>query len=150
MYSRQEISLMRQQFWTAFGQYLAPVLSATGEKVNWVNYKTGVRHIRFTMEVENNKAVIAIELGHPGKESREAAWMKLKMLRADLESRLGESWIWEQGAGKDNRLVDCIYKELAGVNIMDKGDWPALISFFKPRILALDQFWSEHQFIFES
>jgi len=141
---------MRQQFWTAFGQYLSPIASATGEKINWVNYKTGVRHIRFTMEVENNKAVIGIELSHPGKESREAAWMKLKMLREELESISGESWQWEQDKQKDNHAVDRICKELTGVSIMNKANWPALISFFKPRILALDQFWSDNKFIFES
>lgn len=150
MYSRQEISLMRQQFWTAFGQYLSPIVSATGEKINWVNYKTGVRHARFTMEVENNKAVIGIELSHPDIESREAAWAKLKMLREDLENVSGEIWQWEQNKQKDNRMVDCVYKELEGVSIMNKADWPALISFFKPRILALDQFWSANKFIFES
>jgi hypothetical protein len=64
MYSKQEAAQLRQEFWTAFGQYMSPVLSAEGEKVNWVNYKTGEKDIRFRMSADNKTAEIAIELTH--------------------------------------------------------------------------------------
>jgi hypothetical protein len=60
MYSKQEASLLTQQFWTSFGQYLVPVLSAEGEKINWINYKTGEKDIRFTMMTGNRTAKISI------------------------------------------------------------------------------------------
>jgi len=31
---------------------------------------------------------------------------------------------------------------LKEVNIFDTNAWPAIISFLKPRIIALDKFWS--------
>ena len=149
MYSKQEISLTRQQFWTAFGQYLAPILSAEGEKPNWVNYKTGVKHIRFIMEVEGSTATIAIELSHPGKEARENTRSKLESLQQDFEAVMGESWQWQVDIEKDHRITDRLSASLSRVNIMDKSDWPALISFFKQRVLLLDRFWSDFKFIFE-
>lgn len=45
MYSKAEKSKIRKDFWTAFGQYMKPVPSAEGTKVNWPNYKTGVKQI---------------------------------------------------------------------------------------------------------
>jgi hypothetical protein len=39
--------------------------------------------------------------------------------------------------------VSRIYTAAEGVNIYRKEDWPAIISFFKPRIIALDAFWTE-------
>ena len=44
MYSKQELSRIREEFWTSFGRYMQPILSADGEKVNWVNYKTGMTY----------------------------------------------------------------------------------------------------------
>jgi hypothetical protein len=41
MYTKQEISKQKQAFWTAFGKYMKPVLSADGEEISWLNYKTG-------------------------------------------------------------------------------------------------------------
>ncbi|TVP42967.1 MAG: DUF4268 domain-containing protein, partial [Mongoliibacter sp.] len=38
---------------------------------------------------------------------------------------------------------------LADVNVMEKDDWPAIISFLKPRIIALDAFWSNIKPAFE-
>ena len=49
MYSKAEATQLRQAFWTAFGQYMAPVPSAEGETTNWINYKTGFKHLYFRM-----------------------------------------------------------------------------------------------------
>ena len=64
MYSKQEASQLRQAFWTAFGQYMLPVPSGEGEKVNWTNYKTGEKDLYFRMNADNKQATIAIELTH--------------------------------------------------------------------------------------
>ena len=36
------------------------------------------------------------------------------------------------------------------VNILNKSDWPNIISFFKQRIIALDLFWSLAKVTFEA
>jgi hypothetical protein len=41
MDTKQEASLTRQHFWTVFSQYMTPVLSAEGLRINWINYNTG-------------------------------------------------------------------------------------------------------------
>ena len=71
MYSKQEASRLRQEFWTIFGQYMRPVLSADAEKINWINYKTGQKDILFRMNAENEKAGIRIELVHRDSGIRE-------------------------------------------------------------------------------
>ena len=68
MYSRQEAAQLKQEFWSRFGQYLAPVLAADGEKINWINYKTGEKDIYFKMEADNKEAFIAIEVTHKDPE----------------------------------------------------------------------------------
>jgi hypothetical protein len=42
-----------------------------------------------------------------------------------------------------------IYCTLQPANIFKETDWPAIISFLKPRMIALDAFWANHKFIFE-
>jgi len=65
MYSKDEVSQLKQEFWTAFGQYMSPILSAEGIRANWVNYKTGLKHVYFRMNANKRSASIAIELAHP-------------------------------------------------------------------------------------
>jgi hypothetical protein len=142
MYSKQQASQLRQEFWTVFGRYMQPVLSSGGEKVNWVNYKTGAKNIYFRMQAGKG-ASIAIELTHPAEALRLEYYEKFRQLRTILNSELDEEWIWKEHEMDENgRIISRIYTELDNVNIFNKEDWPALVSFFKPRIIGLDAFWN--------
>jgi hypothetical protein len=151
MYSKEQASQLRQQFWTTFGQYIAPQLSADGLKINWINYKTGVKHIQFKMQAENRSAFIAIELTHPDAGIQELHFEQFKELKLVLAHTLQEDWEWTVHTHDQNgKLVSRIYKELQNVSLFNRNDWPALISFFKPRIIALDEFWSTAKYSFEA
>ena len=72
-------------------------------------------------------------------------------LRPLLHETLGETWTWEADATDANGLpISRIYTELAPANLFSRDSWPALISFFKPRLIALDAFWTDAQYAFEA
>lgn len=151
MYSKAEVTQLRQAFWTAFGQYMAPVPSAEGETTNWINYKTGLKNVYFRMRADNRRATIAIELSHPDAGIRELFWEQFLELRTLLHEALGEEWTWEAAAIDEQGLpLSRIGTELRPANLFSREDWPRLISFFKPRIIALDAFWADAQWSFEA
>ena len=150
MYSREESARIKTAFWTSLGQYMKPIPSAWKEKVNWLNYKTGIKDVYFRMHADNKMASIAIELTHPDEVIREIIFERFETLRSMLEAKTGEVWVWHREAYDEHgRLISTIGTSLPGVNIMKQDDWPALISFFKPRLLALDQFWADAKDIVE-
>lgn len=56
----------------------------------------------------------------------------------------GESWDWSGNYLDEEGVNICrISKEIQDVNILNEADWPAIISFLKPRLLALDEFWEQ-------
>ena len=151
MYSKQEASRLRQQFWTAFGQYMSPVLSADDEQVNWLNYKTGEKDIYFRMRADNKKASIGIELTHKDTGLQALYFEQFQQLLSLLHDTLQEAWIWQLHAHDEHgKPVSRIYTEKENVNIFKQEDWPGIISFLKPRIIALDAFWSTAKHIFEA
>lgn len=144
MYSRQEAAQLRQSFWTSFGLYMAPVPSAEGLKINWVNYKTGVKDLYFKMQADSGTARIAIVLAHSNEERRQEFFQQLLQVKNLLRDALHEEWQWEPQAQDENyKTVSRIYTSMNDVHIFRKEDWPAIISFFKPRIIGLDAFWTE-------
>lgn len=150
MYSKDQASQIKQAFWTSFGQYIAPQLSAEGLKVNWINYKTGVKHLYFKMQVDNKFASIAIEITQPDADLRELLFEQFLEFKKLLEAQLQEEWEWEPFAVDEyGKSISRIYKVLPGVSIFRKEDWPDLISFFKPRMIALDEFWNDAQHSFQ-
>ena len=142
MYSKQEASQLRKKFWTQFGQYMRPLPGADGNPVNWLNYKTGIKHLYFRMDVNNKVAIIAIELRHSDPLLQQFYFEKFTELKKTFQLTIGEKWQWELHViDEDGKLVSRISTMLKGVNIFDTADWPAIISFLKPRMLALDSFW---------
>lgn len=150
MYTKHQASQLRHEFWTTFGQYMAPVLSSTGEKINWVNYKTGEKHLFFKMDADQQFAAISIELTHPGLDLQKSYFDQFTAMKNLLHSTVGEPWDWVLHTTDENgKVVSRIFTEIAGKSIFNKEDWPALISFFKPRIITLDEFWSTARYSFE-
>jgi hypothetical protein len=130
---------------------MAPVPSAEGDTTNWINYKTGLKNVYFRMQADNRRASIAIELTHPDSGIRELFWEQFLELRTLLHETLGETWTWEADATDAiGQPLSRIYKDLAPANIFNRESWPALISFFKPRLVALDAFWADAQYSFEA
>ncbi|SNR96819.1 protein of unknown function [Belliella buryatensis] len=150
MYSKAERSKIRKDFWTAFGQYMKPVPSTSGTKVNWPNYKTGVKHLFFKMKAEQGFASIAIELTHSDIELQQIFFEQLEEFKSMLHSEVGEIWDWElHQIDELGKVISRTQKTLPNVNVMNQNDWPKIISFLKPRIIALDAFWANMKPAFE-
>ena len=151
MYSKQEASQRRQEFWTSYGIYMSPIRSSEGEKINWVNYKTGERNVAFRMHADNKRATIAIELSHKDREIQQLYFEQFTQFKKLFDDIIKEEWEWRMNDHDEHgKIVSRIYTEKNGVSILEKQDWPELISFFKLRIIVLDEFWSSVKYAFES
>jgi len=143
MHTREESSLMRQEFWTIFGKYMSPIRSSEGLRVNWINYKTGVKDVYFRMETLNDSATIGISIDHKDAGVRELFFDQFLELKVMLHEALKEEWNWQRDAGR-------IVRELPKTSVFNKDQWPELITFFKTRIIALDSFWENAKYSFEA
>lgn len=148
MYTRETSSRLRQEFWTTFGRYMNPVPSANGTKVNWINYQTGVRGVFFRMNADSDCASIAISLEHADIAQQTLYFEKILQLKTMLHTALQEEWVWKLHNVYDNRVSSRIYNTLPEVSIFNKDHWPDIISFLKPRIVALDSFWEDARYSF--
>lgn len=150
MYSAAQISKRKQEFWTAFGEYMKPVPTAEGRHISWQNYKTGIKGIFFRMRAERNFASIGIEVTHPDQDIQELLFGQFEQFKKLLEIETKEPWEWKLlGVDEFGKTLSVIERRLDGVNVMDQNDWSAIISFLKPRIIALDSFWSNVKYGFE-
>lgn len=150
MYTKEQASKVRQEFWTKFGKYMVPVLSAEGQKVNWVNYTSGIPGLYFRMNATKDSASIAIEIMHKDAAFAEKVYQQFLLLKPMLEEHTGETWEWYALCENEHgQLLSRIIKVEKPLNVFKESDWPSIISFFKPRMIALDAFWSEYKMVFE-
>lgn len=150
MYARGEASKIKHEFWTTFGRYMSPVLSAEGITINWVNYHTGIKDVFFRMDAFNSTASVAISIEHNDADIRDLFFEQFVELKPVLAYTVGEDWIWRRHDIVLEKPVSRIFTELPGVSVFNKEHWPALISFFKHRIIALDAFWENAKYSFDA
>ena len=150
MYTKEEASAVRQKFWTGFGRYMQPVPAASGEKVNWVNYKTGVKGISFKMNADNNGVFVAVEISLPDKMLQHQYFEIFRNFKKAFEQVAGGNWDMKEVFITENgHEISRVSTELNGINIFRETDWPEIISFLKKNIMALDVFWNEYKVGFE-
>ncbi len=150
MYSKEEASKIRQQFWITFGKYMKPIPAADGLPINWINYKTGVKNIFFKMNADQKHTSIAIEITAVDETIRSIYFEQFEAFKTLLNDALGEEWEWEANAVNEfGAPLSKISKTLNSSSIFSQENWPTLISFLKPRIIALDQFWNDVKPVFE-
>ncbi len=151
MYTREEAKHLKEKFWTSFGQFMTLTLSEEGLKTNWVNYKTGLKHVYFRMDADNKSASIYISITHPDEGIRSLIFEQFREFKGLLSSSLQEEWEWDEVYYDEHQVKT----SRIGITMPDKisifkqADWPSLISFFKPRIIALDSFWSDAKYTFD-
>lgn len=150
MYTKEQASAIRQKFWTNFGKYMQPVPSASDEKVNWINYKTGIKGISFKMEVDNSRAFVAVEIALADVEMQNKYFDLFKNLKREFQKNISIDWTYEkESINQFDKKLSLIYVELIQINIYRNTDWPTIISFLKQHIIALDFFWSQYKVAFE-
>lgn len=129
---------------------MRPITGANGNTVNWINYRTGTRDLYFRMDAGSKYASVSIELKHSDSGQHQHYYEQLEQVRSILEQETGEKWDWVKEIEDENgQMISRISITLKGVNIFNEADWPAVISFFKPRIIALDRFWNHVKEEFE-
>ena len=150
MYSKSEASLITQKFWTSFGMYLSPVPSATLEKVNWVNYKTGIKGISFKMDAGKDLAVVTVEIFLKDTMLQHQYFEIFNNFASELKKIGVNKWVFQKDYFQENKgSVSIIVAELKNVNVFKEGDWPTMISFLKQYMLGLDKFWGSYKPAFE-
>ena len=87
MFSKQEAAQLRKEFWTVFGQYMSPIHSSEGEKINWINYKTGIKGLQFKMEATQNIASVSIVLNRPDKMQQQFIFEQLMQSKTILHKK---------------------------------------------------------------
>ncbi|TDG36697.1 DUF4268 domain-containing protein [Pedobacter changchengzhani] len=151
MFSKEETARLRQQFWISFGQYMKPVPSVEGLRINWINYKTGVKNIYFKMDADARSARISIQLTHSDAGIRHLIFEQLEEFKVMFSSEMNENWVWEKNfADEFGKEISLVYFTLENKSILNAQHWPDLISFFKPRIILLDEFWNDVKPVFET
>lgn len=151
MFSKEQARAIRSEFWTTLGKLMPPPSETDGRRVKWMNYKTGIKDLYFRMEADNKVARFSIDFQHSDPGMRALFFEQMEEFKLLLHNQMGFDLIWEDYYIVDGRKeISRIYIEKHGCNMFIKDNWPELFDFFKPKMIALDEFWQDVKEIFKA
>jgi hypothetical protein len=149
MYDKDTVKKTKTEFYTSFGKFMGKHHSSQGNKVKWVNYNTGIKHIYLRLEADKKSARICIDLQHKDDDIRELFYEQFKALKTVFHETMKTEWVWVEKHINETGFDQCrIYIEINEFNIFEKSTWKKAFKFYKNYLLKFDSFWVEFKDLF--
>ena len=143
MFTRDEAKAWNERFYTLFGVYMRRHEPQAEGARQWLNYRTGVKHLFFRVEASARGAIASIDIQHPDEGMRELFFEQFQEFQKALESHTGPL-IWDNDYSLDNgRLICRIYQKKEEVSLYKEDDWHQIFPFFEKYLLGFDAFWAD-------
>lgn len=150
MYGKEEAKELKTLFWTSFGKYMRKHTTEYGSKIQWVNYKTGIKDIYFRLDADKRTAKVCVDLQHRDPEIREIFYDQFLETKTVFHELTGSEWIWLPIYIDDyGKEISRIYLEIDQVNMYNKDTWETMFLFFEKYMLGLDNYWEEFKDLFK-
>ncbi len=120
-----------------------------GEKIRWVNYRTGVNSIRFKIEAQKNTSSVSIDIVNNDEWVREVFFEQFEEFKTLLTNSM-DDLEWVKSYRVDSGVyIGRIYTELNGPSINNESEWGEIYQFFEKNLVALHEFWEISQDVFK-
>ena len=149
MYDKDTVKNTKTEFYTSFGRYMGKHRSVYGNKVKWINYNTGIRHLYIRLEANKKSARLCIELQHKDDEIRGLFYEQFLVLKTVFHETMEVEWNWiENNKNETGDEISRIYIEINNFNIFEKSTWKKAFKFYEEYLLKFDSFWIEFKDLF--
>lgn len=137
MFSKEEAKQVRQDFWTFFGKRY---------RRKWTLYNTKVKSLVLKFSMEQNRAIVSIDLEHEEDFYRHYYFEKLESLKSILEQQVAAPLIWDRDYQLESgKVISRVYVIKESVKITRKTDWPQVYEFFYKSMDQLESFYWEYK-----
>ncbi|SCY00763.1 protein of unknown function [Nonlabens sp. Hel1_33_55] len=137
MFSIEEAKQVRQDFWTFFGKRYHR---------KWTLYDTKLKDVNLKFSMENNQAIISLDIEHDDIIFRHYYFEKFESFKSVMEDEVSADLIFERDhILESGKVISRIYVSMDNVKITRKTDWPTVYEFFYENMDKLETFFWEYK-----
>lgn len=146
MYTKEEAKQLREDFWEGFRRYTLPRKRSKKLPPKWIMDKTGINALSLRFSLENNNAMVSIDIETRSMDKRLELYERLEAVKKLLHETMGTELIWELDFERENsKSVSRIYTILHDVSIYERVCWGDIYRFFYKNMLKLEEFFEEYR-----
>ncbi|HEY5589958.1 MAG TPA: DUF4268 domain-containing protein [Paludibacter sp.] len=146
MFTKEEKEAHVQRFWSQFDDYCDTIPELAWRKKKWILHDTKISHIDLKFYVDNDLAMVALEINHRSEDRRLRVYELVERYRILLEEGFTGGLTWNYCYLNANMQEVCrIYIEKRGVDLYQISDWPVIYQFLAENMLQLQDNFVEIQ-----
>ena len=123
MFSKEESTALRKEFWTSFGKSFPR---------KWLLYNTKIKGFAFKFQADTKKALVCLDFEHPEDMANELLYDQLLSLKGIIESEYLPYVIYnddyELESGKKIRRIYVPYEQKFSIH--NKNTWRGCFEFY--------------------
>ena len=117
MYSREEVKILKRNFWTGFDAFCAELPRFKYRKRKWILYNTKIKGVELKFDAARDGAYVIFELNHPKTSKRLEMFELMKKYKVVVDQFFADAEWQEQFEKPCGTLVSRIYRHLGGLDI---------------------------------
>jgi hypothetical protein len=138
MYSKEESTLLRKEFWTSFGKSFPR---------KWLLYNTKIKDFNFKFVADKKQALVCLDIESSYKTKNELLFEQVLELKEILiEDYLPDVIFDEVYMLESGKIIHRIYVKYNGeFNIHNKNTWGNVFLFFKEAMHQFEEFYETYE-----
>ncbi len=146
MLSREEQKERNTAFWESFRLAMRKHRSSNGRPINWVHYPTDVKDTYLRMEADGKGVRFCFDIQPKDDGIRSLYWEQMQELNKVMQAEMEEEAQWlETSHYLSGRRVSRICWENTSLNFYRDEDIPAIVAWFRDKLLRFDRFYQEYK-----
>jgi hypothetical protein len=130
MYSKEDVKILRKEFWLSFSNYTKFYSKKIGEEIEWVFYKTGIKGVELKFDLDKKSVKVILEINNKNRHDRLQISNEIIKYKSIINEGFDNNMVWvEDYMLPEGKTVYRIYVELINKNYYDKSQWPDILRF---------------------
>ena len=143
MYSREEVKILKRNFWTGFDAFCAELPRFKYRKRKWILYNTKIKGVELKFDAARDGAYVIFELNHPKTSKRLEMFELMKKYKVVVDQFFADA-VWQEQFEKPcGTMVSRIYRYLGGLDIHRREQWPEFYPFLSREMCHCERMFKE-------
>lgn len=143
MYSREEVKILKREFWTGFDAFCAELPRFKIRKRKWILYNTKIKGVELKFDAARDGAYVIFELNHPKTSKRLEMFELMKKYKVVVDQFFADAEWQEQFEKPCGTMVSRIYRHLGGLDIHRQEQWPEFYPFLSREMCHCERMFKE-------
>ncbi|MBO7506140.1 MAG: DUF4268 domain-containing protein [Paludibacteraceae bacterium] len=143
MYTREEVKILKRDFWTGFDAFCAELPRFKIRKRKWILYNTKIKGVELKFDAARDGAYVIFELNHPKLSKRLEMFELMKRYKVVVDQYFADAEWQEQFEKPCGTMVSRIYRHLGGLDIHRREQWPEFYPFLSREMCHCERMFKE-------